>query len=80
MEQADILATLRAVFREVFDNDGILLSPKTNAGDIDGWDSFANIRLMVSIEEAFGVRFDVSEFEGFHDVGDLAVCLQRHLK
>ncbi len=29
---------LTDVFRQVFDNPGISLSPETSANDVDGWD------------------------------------------
>ncbi len=72
-----VLAKLTPVFREVFDNDSIVLSPEMTARDVDGWDSVANIRLMVSIEDEFNIKFSVGEFQEFRNVGDLAAGLAR---
>ncbi len=73
----DVIQRLQTVFHEVFEDDAIVLRDTTTAADIDGWDSVANIRLMVSIEEAFHLRFDVGEFQDYHNVGDLIAALVR---
>jgi acyl carrier protein len=48
MTDSEILAKLTPVFRDVFDDDRIVLRPEMSARDVDRWDSVANIRLMVS--------------------------------
>jgi acyl carrier protein len=62
---------LEEVFQTVFGDDGISLSDETTAADIPAWDSVATINLMFSIERAFGVQFNGSEFTEFRNVGDL---------
>jgi acyl carrier protein len=73
------LAKLTPIFQDVFDDDSIVLREDTSARDIDGWDSVANIRLMVAIEGELGIKFDVGEFQEFRTVGDLANGVQRRL-
>ncbi len=77
MTTSEVLAKLAPVFREVFDDDGIVLSPEMTARDVDGWDSVANIRLMVTIEGEFRIKFSVGEFQEFRNVGDLAAGVAR---
>ena len=79
MDADEITRRLTQVFREVFDEDGIVLTPGTSAADVDGWDSVANIRLMVSVEEEFRLRFDVGEFQDYRDVGDLLAGVARRV-
>lgn len=75
------LDRLTAVLQDILDNDEITLSMKTTAEGVDGWDSVANIRLMIAVESEFGVRFDVGEFQEFRNVGDLVKgILKRHVK
>lgn len=76
----DCLTKLTPVFRDVFDDDSITLSAETTARDIDGWDSVANIRLMVAIESEFGIKFDVGEFQEFRNVGELAAGVQQRMR
>lgn len=77
MEADDIARRLQAVFRDVFDDDEITLRADMTAADVDGWDSVANIRLMVSIEEDFRIRFDVGEFQEYRNVGELITAVAR---
>ena len=79
MTPDEVLVKLTPVFRDVFDDDGIELSPDMTARDVDGWDSVANIRLMVSIEDEFQIKFSVGEFQEFRNVGDVAAGVARLL-
>ena len=65
------------VFQDVFDDDSLTVRAETTASDIDGWNSLAHIRLMVSIEKAFGVRFSAAEISSFKTVGDMAIVINR---
>jgi acyl carrier protein len=71
MEQSEIITRLNPVFRETFDDDSIEISPEMVAADVDQWDSLNNIRLMVRIEEIFGITFDTPELTGLTNVGEL---------
>ena len=51
MTREDVYERLVAVFREVFDDDSIEINDETVADDVDGWDSFEHINLVVAIEE-----------------------------
>ena len=63
---------LTLIFRDVFDDENLAISPNTTAQDIDGWDSLTNIRLMVSIEKKLGVRFSAAEISSLENVGAMA--------
>lgn len=56
---------------DAFDEDDIDYSDELTADDIEEWDSLSNVRFIVSVEQAFGVRFTVGEIEGFANVGEL---------
>ena len=64
--------TLTNVFRDTFDDEDLTIKPETTADDIDGWDSLTHIRLMLSVERAFGIRLSASEIGKLKKVGDLA--------
>ena len=63
---------LTEIFHDVFDDDEIVLHPGLTAAEVDGWDSLKHIRLILSIERAFGVKFSASEVGHLNNVGDLA--------
>jgi acyl carrier protein len=50
---------LGRIFREVFDNDSMEITYETNSDIIDDWDSVNHVKLVLSIEEEFDIRFDM---------------------
>jgi acyl carrier protein len=72
-----ILTRLTSIFREVFDDDDLVLKPELTANDVDGWDSLTHIRLILSVQKAFGVKFSAVEMSRLKNVGDL-VALTKH--
>jgi acyl carrier protein len=62
---------LNQIFREVFDNDDINITPEMTANDVDGWDSLSHVNLIVAIETKFGIRFSQKELLTFKNAGDL---------
>lgn len=62
---------LNRIFREVFDNDDINITPEMTANDVEGWDSLSHVNLIITIETKFGIRFSQEELLTFKNVGDL---------
>lgn len=62
---------LTSVFRQVFDDDTIVVHPATTANEVEGWDSLSHVNLIVAIETGFGIRFSQKDLLGFRNVGDL---------
>jgi acyl carrier protein len=79
MQQQDIYAQLTTIFRDLFDDDAIVLSPGLTASDVPEWDSFNHINLIVSVESRFGVKFQTAELESMHTVGHLVDLIQAKL-
>lgn len=76
---SSIYDKLAPVFHEVLDDDTVL-TPELTANDVADWDSLSHIRLMVAIEERFGIHFSASEITSFKNVGDLVACIEDKLK
>ena len=76
MDEPQIYARLAELFEDVFDEDSIKLTPDLSAKDVDGWDSLTHIRLILTIEKAFKIRFSTSEIGKLENVGDLVTLIQ----
>jgi acyl carrier protein len=76
MESTEIYKRLTNVLHEVFDDDDIVARPELAASDVEGWDSLKHIRLIVSVEKAFQIRFSASEVSNLKNVGGLASLIQ----
>ena len=77
MSQAESYEQLTSIFRDIFDDDSIVLTPETSAADIDSWDSFNHINLVVAIQKAFHVKFSTAELEKLGSVGDIVALIQQ---
>ena len=76
MDEAQIYARLAEIFANVFDEESIKLTPQLSAKDVDGWDSLTHIRLILTIEKAFKVKFSTSEIGKLQNVGDLVALVK----
>jgi acyl carrier protein len=70
---------LQEIFRDLFDDDNIVLTDETSAKDIAGWDSLTNVKLIVRIERAFKIRFGTGEVVGIGNVGELEALITKKL-
>lgn len=69
--QQDLDTRFETVFREIFDDETLTLRDDMSAKDIDGWDSLAQINLIVALESEFGIRFKSNELTALANVGAL---------
>ena len=63
MTREEAYVRLNDVFREVLDDETIELYDETVADDVDGWDSFEHINLVVAVEEEFGFKIPMGKTE-----------------
>jgi acyl carrier protein len=76
MDEKQIYAKLGEIFEDVFDEDSIEITPELSAKDVDGWDSLTHIRLILTIEKAFKIKFSTSEIGKLENVGDLVTLIE----
>jgi len=78
MTREQVYEQLTEIFQDVFDDDEITIEDSTTAKDIEGWDSLANINLIVSVETEFGIKFKMEEITSLKSVGEMVdVILER---
>jgi acyl carrier protein len=71
MNDAAIYERLRRVFEDVFDEEPVEMTPMLSANDVEGWDSLTHVRLMMSVQREFKVKFSAGEIGKLRNVGDL---------
>ena len=76
MDDGQIYGKLTEVFHDVFDDDSIEVTPELSASDVDGWDSLMHIRLILTVEKAFKVKFSTSEIGKLANVGELVALIK----
>ena len=76
----DILEKLEIIFRDVFDDENIILTNETTANDIEDWDSLAQINLLVAIKKEFKINFDLEEVSKYKNVEDMVKAIEKKVK
>lgn len=71
MERNKVLAEVQDIFRDVLDEEEIVLTDATSADDIEEWDSLSHIQLIVAIEKHFKIKFTSKEILSWKNVGEL---------
>lgn len=72
------LPMLQEIFREVFDQPGLVIAPDTTPETVEDWDSVAQVKLVLAVEDAFDIRLSTDEVSTIHSVGDFLTSIERH--
>jgi acyl carrier protein len=80
-EMEEIKEKLLKIFKNVFDDEFLVVSPNASSKDIPGWDSLAHIRLMLNIQESFKLNFSAAEIDEIENYGQiLELILKSEIK
>lgn len=72
MSKEEILRKINEIFRDVFDDESLVINEGTTAPDVEGWDSLTHITLIEQVEDTFDMRFTMPEVNGMKNVGEMA--------
>ena len=71
MNKFDVLDEISTIFKNVFDDDELVLTLATNSDEIEDWDSLEQINLLVAIENKFNIKFKIEDVLELENVGDM---------
>ena len=71
MNREQIYETMKEIFREIFDDEALEITDETSANDIEDWDSFEQINLLVAIEDNFGLEVSLKQANSMENVGQM---------
>jgi acyl carrier protein len=66
---------LERVFQEVFDDDQLQITDATSPENTEEWDSLAQVKLIVALEEEFKIKFTTDEVASLSTVGEFKEAL-----
>ena len=71
MNRKEILEKLTTIFRDVLDDDTLVLQEETTAQDVDGWDSLTHITIIAEVGDQFGFRLSMKDVLGMKNIGEM---------
>lgn len=71
---------VQEIFRDIFDDQDLVIKDSTSSNDIEDWDSLNHINLVVAIEKEFKIKFNFTELTGLKDVGAMINLILDKLK
>ena len=71
MNRSELFNKIQEIFRDIFDDQTLIIQESTNSDDIEDWDSINHINLVVAIESEIKIKFDFNELEALKDVGSM---------
>jgi acyl carrier protein len=75
MERDQIIAEIQPIFRDVLDQPNLMLTPASNASNVEDWDSLAHVTLVAAVERRFKVKFTLADLQGLKNIVALAVIV-----
>ena len=75
----EVLAKVQAAFNDAFHVDPKTITMNTSPEDVSAWDSMGHVTLASSLEQAFGLTFDVDELMEMENVKEICRIVQAKL-
>lgn len=79
MKRTEIIEKLNEIFRDVFDDEQIMLTDDTTSADIYGWDSLIHITLITEIEDCFNIKFPMKKVVSMKNVGEMIDTIEEEM-
>ena len=79
MDREEILNHVQNIFRDIFDDDFMIVEDKTNSEEVEDWDSLNHINLVSAIEKELKIKFSLGELTSLKDVGEMVDLIIKKL-
>ena len=76
MAKQETIEGIQEALCSVLGRDDVEISAESQARDVEGWDSLANVRLFIQMEMDFGLRFNAADIEHLKNVGNIADLIE----
>ena len=67
----EIEEKVQEIFREVFDDEMLEITPDMTAADIEGWDSLTHFQMIMEVEMEFNIKLSTEVIANLETVEEL---------
>lgn len=75
-----IIQKLTPIFRSVFKNPELEVSPSLTSMDVQNWTSLTNTVMLFEVEKVFGIKFGFADILDINNVGDLIILIKSKVR
>lgn len=61
MTENEVFCIVQNIFKNIFNNNDMVVTYSTNSDELENWDSLNHINLMSAIEKEFNIKFALGE-------------------
>lgn len=79
MTKEEIFDAVQDIFRDIFDDEDLVITRETTAEDIEDWDSLEQINLLTAMGRRFDLKFKLEDVSNLSNVGDMLDLVARML-
>lgn len=79
MTKEQILEKMIPIFRDTMGDDSLVVDESMNASSISAWDSVTHVRLVVGLEQEFGIMFDIAQVNEAKNIGELIKIIEKSI-
>ena len=80
MKRDEIFSGVQEIFRDIFDDESLIILDTTNSDNLEEWDSLNHILLISSIQEEFKIKISLEEMQLKTNVEFLVNMIFRKIK
>ncbi len=80
MTREEVFNGVQEIFRDIFDENDLVINDTTSSETIEDWDSLNHINLVSAIEKEFKIKFALGELITLKDVGAMVDLMVDKLK
>jgi acyl carrier protein len=70
------MQAVQEIFREQLADHTLVLDAAMETGALEGWDSFANVEILLACEARWGFTLAAAEIDGIRSVGNLVRAIE----
>lgn len=71
MDKKEIMEKMQSIFKDVFNNENLIITMETTAKDVEEWTSLTYMQLITEQQKVFGIKYSLRDMLAFKSVGDM---------